>query len=201
MQANPWTAWEFWKERLLPDGGGFYEIEGQRLFDLASAITADTWMVELGTYRGYSALCLLAGNGYRMAHIACVDMWGLAGYDVSWPRGNSEDLQTMLARAAEYNFLERLLPLRMGTVEAAEIWPANKKVALLHIDATHVHDTVLAEVAAWKKHLISGAVVCFHDYEPDFFPGVAQAVDELREQSEWRSFVLTKTLAELRYAP
>ena len=53
-------------------------------------------------------------------------------------------------------------------------------VDLLFIDSTHERDDTLAEWEAWRPRLAAGATVVFHDYGNPAFPGVEEAVRELR---------------------
>lgn len=52
-------------------------------------------------------------------------------------------------------------------------------VDFLYIDSSHQRDETLAEVEAWRPHLVDGALVVFDDYGNPQYPGVRQAVDAL----------------------
>lgn len=70
--------------------------------------------------------------------------------------------------------------LRMPSVDAA--WRAGKGQPckdLVFIDANHTYDDVRADIRAWLPLVKPGGILAGHDYSPDLFPGVVQAVDEL----------------------
>jgi predicted O-methyltransferase YrrM len=60
---------------------------------------------------------------------------------------------------------------------------------LLFIDSEHEREPVLAAFAAWSSALAPGAVVVFHDYAHPRYPGVREAVQELRLQGSERGGV------------
>lgn len=52
--------------------------------------------------------------------------------------------------------------------------------ALLFIDSAHDRESVLAAFNAWRDALAPEAIVVFHDYGHPGYPGVSEAVSELR---------------------
>lgn len=192
------TKWEEWKNRLDPQNGDTFRVEGERLFHLAGKVPSPLWIVELGTFKGYSCLCMASGSlGRPDACVACVDAWGLDVISFT-----IETMGIFLQNTFVAGLQQRVLPLRMMTTEGAKIWPAGWGIGLLHIDAAHDYASVCGDVRAWVGHLASGATVTFHDYNREKrFDGVTQLVDELRGQPQWTDFRVTNFLAELTYRP
>jgi cephalosporin hydroxylase len=46
------------------------------------------------------------------------------------------------------------------------------------IDASHDYQSVKQDIEAWLPKVRSGGIIAGHDYEPNEFPGVVQAVNE-----------------------
>lgn len=68
----------------------------------------------------------------------------------------------------------RALPDRVGP------GPDDQPVQLLFIDSSHEREATVLAFRAWRPALAPGAVVVFHDYGHPDYPGVAEAVAELR---------------------
>jgi predicted O-methyltransferase YrrM len=65
----------------------------------------------------------------------------------------------------------------------------------LFVDSSHEREETIAELRAWRDALAPGAVVVFHDYAEPAYPGVGEAIRELRLQGEaighlfaWRAY-------------
>jgi predicted O-methyltransferase YrrM len=61
---------------------------------------------------------------------------------------------------------------------------AEEPVDLLYIDSSHDRESVIAEYRAWRPQLRPGAVVALDDYDHEDFPGIREAVAELRLTGE-----------------
>ena len=194
--------WAEWKPQLEYDSGAYGDEEAARLFELAKDVGG--WIVEVGVYRGYTTFCMAAAS---QAQIACIDIWGTCllpeapNVYCPQPIGDIDCFRFFLERARYHNFMDRILPLRMTSEQAAAAWPADTSIALLHIDATHTYDDVMSDVRLWQPYLKPGAMACFHDYDGQYYPGVVRAVDELRAMETWGDFRVTQTMAELRFNP
>jgi predicted O-methyltransferase YrrM len=60
------------------------------------------------------------------------------------------------------------------------------KPEFLFIDSTHERAGTVAEVRAWEPHLARDALVVLHDYGNPAFPGVAEAVADLKLEGDAR---------------
>ena len=61
---------------------------------------------------------------------------------------------------------------------------AEEPVDLLYIDSSHDRESVIAEYRAWRPRLAPGAIVALDDYDHEDFPGIREAVAELRLTGE-----------------
>ena len=174
--------------RLDGFAGYLANDEGRALYDLAREVPPDRAIVELGSYKGKSTSYLAAGSmaGQR-APVYAVDLWDNL-------EGIRAEAQKNGAGYQQYNdpMCRRIFDLQIEEVGATEVvtsivsetsaagrdWSGGP-VGLLFIDASHDHDSVIADFAAWRSHLADGAVVAFHDYARRF-PGVWRAANEIR---------------------
>lgn len=72
--------------------------------------------------------------------------------------------------------LPQITTLETWSLEAAAQFQ-DDPVDLIFIDAGHTYADVIKDIPAWLPHC--GKVISGHDYNPDRFPGVCLAVDEL----------------------
>jgi cephalosporin hydroxylase len=188
----------------LGSAANYGEEESARLYELAQE-QAGLWVIEIGVWQGYTSLIMAAGSAHRPeTRVLSVDRWiptsGTKGASGDWVAALI-DLRIYLRIAADTGLLSRIVPLRMASVEAAGVWPIEAGLAgLIHLDATHTYDEVMADVRAWVPHLASGGVMAFHDYYPAY-PGVMKAVDELSGEACWTDQRVTGCTAEMRYMP
>jgi Methyltransferase domain len=73
------------------------------------------------------------------------------------------------------------------SVAAAELF-ADESFAWVHIDARHDYDSVVADINAWAPKVEPGGWLSGDDYQPDWWPGVVEAVsDTLPDAASWGS--------------
>jgi predicted O-methyltransferase YrrM len=79
---------------------------------------------------------------------------------------------------------ERIRFLQMPGVEG----PAylEHPIEFLFVDSTHEREGTVAEVRAWRPHLARDALLVLHDYGNPAFPGVAEAVRDLKLEGDVR---------------
>jgi hypothetical protein len=197
--------WSDWREKLAPVGGAYADEEAVHLYDLAEQTSWDQWIVEVGSYRGFSGMVLAAGSINRLVpRLALIDVWGMEPFRIEDRHplvGLIENIGELLCHADKVGLLERLFLLRMQSFYAAAIWPEGAKIGLLHIDAEHTYEALKQDMEVWEKHLVPGAMMVVHDYWPEPYPGVVQAIDEIRLQPEWKDFSLIRTQVTMRWDP
>jgi predicted O-methyltransferase YrrM len=142
--------------------------EPEKLAALLSLAENRRQVVELGTASGWTAVSLLLADRRRV----------VVSYDV-----------------VEHLQLERYLSLagsavtgRLELVRAAgEGGPSHHDlVDLLYIDSSHDRKRTIEEVQAWWPALRLGALVVFDDFTHPEYPGVREAVRDLRLAGEER---------------
>lgn len=136
--------------------------------------------VELGTWRGASAIALARLVRQWGGEVYCVDTW--MG-DVNG--GTAPGIPKMLTEcagniaAAGVAGTVRLIPAL--TTEAAKWW--RQPIDFLYIDADHQYASVKADLAAWAPHVRPGGLIAGDDYDNPMYAGVAQAWDEFEQAS------------------
>ena len=147
--------------------------EGRSLFRLALETPPDGVIVELGSYKGKSAICL-AQAGRRLY---CVDSFE---GEPENPYADPDHRAGCYREALEAN-LKRYVPTaRVTTIQnntaACGFTYAGDPVNLLFVDAAHDEASVRADVEAWLPHIAPDGVLAFHDSD---FEGVAAVIDDL----------------------
>jgi MMP 1-O-methyltransferase len=148
--------------------GWYTDDEGARLVELARSTPGP--YVELGTAWGKSVAYVLDQTD---KDAVCVDLWGDGEYkDKELYSGAYEYFTTLLY---EEGWTDRVTILRMSTRQAARTW--TQPIGLLHIDAGHDYEDVLADYLEWSPHIVPGGAIAFDDYGS--YDGPRRVVDEL----------------------
>lgn len=141
--------------------------------------------VELGVWNGATFRHLL--DTCPALHMTGVDLWvpqpmkdvvagGRAAGGRSYIGDDLEGFyQALLADLPKWEGRARLI--RSDTVKAASEF-LFRSVDFVFIDADHTYEGVAADIDAWRTKVRVGGMLLGHDYNPEKFPGVVQAVDE-----------------------
>lgn len=142
--------------------------------------------VELGTWRGASAIALARVVRAWGGVIYCIDTW--AGQVAGSRGGTVQGKPAMLAEcagnliAAGVAPLVRLIPTR--TDQAAALW--HEPIDFLYVDADHTKPSVKGDLTLWWPHLRAGGLVAGDDYDSSLYPGVREAWDEFEIEAGQR---------------
>ncbi|HEV8202351.1 MAG TPA: class I SAM-dependent methyltransferase [Candidatus Polarisedimenticolia bacterium] len=164
---------------LLPSGrrvaryfleveGYLYPHEGTFLHCLAFAAPGRGAVVEIGSFRGRSTLCLASGVLRRgEGKVIAIDPQRY---------GTGETLVANLRRF----HLDRCVEIRADTsLSVARGFEG--KARIVFVDGDHSDDAVRADVAAWLPHLDAGGFLVLHDATSlSGFPGPRALADALR---------------------
>jgi predicted O-methyltransferase YrrM len=128
----------------------------RRLVDLAAGRQQ---VVELGTACGWTAGALALANASRV---------------VSFDPVRHEHRDEYVALLSERARRRIEFVQESGAAGAAR---PDLQPDLLIVDSTHSFEGTVEEVDAWRRRLVPGAVVAFHDYDHPAFPGVREAIE------------------------
>jgi hypothetical protein len=177
--------------------GYLTEPEGFALLVLACAAPAGD-VVELGTYKGRSAICL-AQSGRT---VVCVDHFEGERFDagaegaIPYPDHLSGGYyDALVANLKEHGGTYQVIAA--PTAVAGDAY-AGEGVALLFLDAAHDYEAVRQDWEAWRDHLIPDGLAVFHDRE---FAGVGRLLLEIEAAGGWtRRDIPDTALAVVRRA-
>lgn len=141
--------------------GWLEPVEAQALFDLARRCTGAGVIVEIGSWKGKSTICLAAGAraGNRPKIYAVDPHTGSPEHHAEF--GEVETFAEFTANVAAAGYESDVVPLRMRSTEAAA--HVTEPVELLFIDGDHSYEAVVADVEAWWPKLTDGGFVAVHD--------------------------------------
>lgn len=134
----------------------------------------DIFMVEVGSFAGESAEAFASMD--QVSRVWCVDPWE-GGYDDS-DIASSEDfseVEKQFDRVMERS--DGKIMKFKGTFGDFLSFHREFTFDIVYIDAMHSYESVMEDIKTailFRPEFISG-----HDYNPEFWPGVVKAVDEM----------------------
>lgn len=146
--------------------------EGYALLTLAESWPGPDDIVEIGSYKG-RATCFLAA-GCRLAQrgrVVAVDHFRKPRVEQEIPKAANEGsaFQAFQHHLYETGLGDRVHPLVGDAVMHGQCWQAS--IRMLFLDGDHSYAATKANYAAWSRHVVSGGLICFHDYEGSNCPG------------------------------
>jgi MMP 1-O-methyltransferase len=130
--------------------GWLTDEEGEALYELARSCRGDGVIVEIGSWKGKSTVCL--GLGSRAGNSVPV-------YAVD-PHADHRfgDFKTNVERAG---IAELVRPVASLSQAAADVF--EEPIELLFVDGSHEYDLVLEDFEKWVPKVVDGGWVAFHD--------------------------------------
>jgi predicted O-methyltransferase YrrM len=129
--------------------------------------------VEIGSFKGKSAVALGLGAQRVGARVYCIDphdpFIGVAG-GVFGPG----DLKDKIRHIHTFDLGDVVFPICLSSTRVAEIW--DKPVDLLWIDGDHTYEFVSKDFLGFSPHVVPGGVIILHDREME---GVAKLISEI----------------------
>jgi predicted O-methyltransferase YrrM len=159
------------------------------LYDLAHQAPKDTYVVELGSWKGLSAAWMgsaLKDRGH--GRMFAVDTWAgtsTEGAHAELLKGYGPDqlYQEFLGNMQRLGLQDTVAPLRMDTRQAARQWQHGTSISLLYIDAGHEYADVRADFEHWAPNVVDGGVIVFDDVPT--WPGPTRLITELPSWYRW----------------
>ena len=162
--------------RRVKKGIGVWDDEGLRLAYLASQVPENGVIVEIGSYRGRSAVFMGAAVKTGV-QIFCVDVW--RNPKEKKFTAESADLKIFMETIGMFGFDRFTIPIQGSSPVVARDW--HKPIDFLFIDGEHTYDAVKKDYESWYPHVKDGGAIAFHDYQPKNWPSVRQFVDGRKE--------------------
>jgi predicted O-methyltransferase YrrM len=136
---------------LIADVPGWLtDEEGEALYELARACTGEGVIVEIGSWKGKSTICL--GRGSQAG--ASVPIYAIDPH-ADYRFG---DFKANVDRAG---IAELVNPIASLSQPAADDF--HEPIELLFVDGSHEYDLVLEDFEKWVPKVVDGGWVAFHD--------------------------------------
>ena len=138
------------KELIKDVPGWLSDEEGEALFELARRCTGRGVIVEIGSWKGKSTICLgrgsRAGNGVRIFAVDPHADYRHGEFKENIERAGIADLVT---------------PVKGLSQEVVEDF--DEQIELLFVDGSHEEEDVRHDFDTWVPKVVEGGVVAFHD--------------------------------------
>lgn len=179
-------------ERLAEPAEGWLQRDtGVGIYDLVLEQAPSATVVEIGVYKGRSAIWLAsalrdrgAGRLYAIDHWATMTYNEHAHIDDFRARGFDGIYQDFLANLERAQVRDLVEPWRMDSREAALRWSHGAAIGLLHIDGDHEYLGARADFEMWAPYVMRGGFVVFDDVVSWFGP--SRVISEL--PAYWRYY-------------
>jgi predicted O-methyltransferase YrrM len=157
----------------LPQG---WFHHGQKILELLEEYKPKV-CVELGSWKGASAVAMARVLRKWRGTLTCVDTWAADAFYGGVMKGEPIPPPTMLDECAG-NLVKAELSATVRfvcatTTDAAKWW--TEPIDFLYVDADHSFASVLADLEAWVPHVKPGGLIAGDDYANPAFPGVRMA--------------------------
>ena len=162
-------------------------------------------IIEVGTWKGKSAIAMaeaLKSEGLKDSKIICVDTFlGATEFIAKEDEDPKRGLRRVngyptiyyqfMANVVKTGHQDMIIPFPQTSTNAARFFSyGSDEFDMIFIDGSHEYDDVVDDLDNWSALLRDGGVLCGDDY-CEYWDGVRQAVDELRDFSD---FTLTTSM-------
>ena len=144
-------------------------------------------VLETGTARGFSALCMakaLSDSGVSGA-IVTIDVLPHLKPQIWNCIDDHEGRKTRADLLSPWSSLTRSVLFLQGDTLRLVERVGLPRINFAFLDAQHTRKSVLAEFNAVASRQLSGDIVFFDDVTPDLFPGVVDAVNEIELRGDY----------------
>jgi MMP 1-O-methyltransferase len=169
---------------LIADVPGWLtDEEGEALYELARACTGRGVIVEIGSFKGKSTICLGLGSQAGSA----VPVHAIDPHQERFP-----EFEANVARAGIAELVRPIPSLSQAVADDFE-----EPVELLFVDGSHEYDLVLEDFEKWVPKVVDGGWVAFHDttWTPGPRKVVGHAIYRSRRFKDARFVVGSTTVA------
>jgi len=132
--------------------------------------------VELGSWRGGSAIPTARLVRQWGGTVTCVDAWNMGAGEPLWYRELNVTLGECAKNVVAAGVSASVRFIQAGTLDAARHWKGSL-IDYLYVDADHSYEGCKADLVAWWPHLRVGGLIAGDDYD-DPRHGVTRAWDE-----------------------
>jgi len=180
--------------------GFLTEREGRFLALIAACAPAQGTILEIGSYKGKSTVGLASiAQRYGLGPVVAVDPhsapavtdFGHGSQQSSW-----DDFRASLRRAGVESSVEAH---RAYSRELASGW--TRPIRLLWIDGDHTYKGAKEDIELFRRHLVPGALVAFHDVLHTFEGPVRVFAEEVLASDDFGPAGLCGSIGWAQYRP
>lgn len=171
-------------EELVKNMGFIGAEEGLSLYDFAKNGSGKGVIVEIGSFKGKSAIWLANGSKrVKREKVYSIDPHNIAGLlsqtkigDVYIPKDSYNSFLKNIKKARVEDWI---IPIKDFSYKVAEKW--NKPIRLLFIDGSHEYEDVKRDFLLWEPFVSKRGIIAFHDTlgkNSEIYPGVKKFIEE-----------------------
>lgn len=168
------------EEALEGVEGFLHPNEPQFLCDLAAQVKPPNCIVEIGAYRGRSAIALAYGT------VDDVSVYSVDPHDEiktdTYQFGMSDN-QAFMSNVSRAGMGHKIRVVNLPSLDALAI-KTHHEIGLVFIDGAHEYRAVKADVLVWGDALEVGGVLALHD-SAGTWADPTQVADELAADAGW----------------
>lgn len=144
-------------------------LETNFLFDVASSLPKQKNILEIGSYKGLSSLCLAFGANNIEGNLFCISLWTNEIYNY-WQENMKKNNLRPTAIAGNANLILNNLQI--------------ENLGMVFIDSSHSYEDCKVQFELSTRNLRESCLVAFHDYEHPNYPGVKKYCDEIKNSNK-----------------
>jgi predicted O-methyltransferase YrrM len=153
-------------------------VETQLLFNLASNLPEGKNILEIGSFKGLSSVCLGLGLKQTKGELFCISRWSEEQHN-AWKDNMQKNNIRAIQIAGDANIM-----LKHLTIE---------NLGMIFIDTGHSYEDCKIQFELATRNLKNTCLVAFHDYGHPNYPGVKQYCDELVDNGIYKNTNLVST--------
>jgi predicted O-methyltransferase YrrM len=145
-------------EKLLTAPGMLTQTEGEYLYRLAQFNPTKGVIIEIGSWKGKSTICLALGS----MSVGGEKVYAVDPHKPLAEEGYMEDTEAEFRKNIKQAGVEsHVVPMVMTSEEAEKGW--SQPVRLLWIDGDHRYEHVKQDFLLWEPYIIEGGIIAMHD--------------------------------------
>ena len=193
-------AWRRLKVRLGRDGRAILRLHDS--LDGLLFVEESAWLyraagdrariVEIGSFRGKSAVMLAKGSAGVGGRLLCIDPH-INAIGTEKTRFSRSDHDVFVATITRHAVADRVTKWTKTSAEAAAVYDG-QPIDLLWIDGDHSYRGIKSDLSMWKRYVRVGGMVAAHDYSHE--EAIRRAWDEeITQDGGFAPMTLVRSIA------
>lgn len=172
---------------MLPDSvyhiyGHISPAEMDLLYRLASQVSAERAIVEIGSFQGKSTVCLGLGAKQSGARVFAIDPHENEQVNAATHYG-MENHAALLKNLVDFEVADVVRVVALPSLQVADNW--YHTLDLVWIDGCHEFQAIFADLIQWSNYISPNGRIAVHD-SSGHFPPVTQALQMFLMDHEWK---------------